>query len=121
VGCIHRGRLYVCGRTKDMIKVRGCAVALSELDQCVAAALCGTAAEVCCLAAPEEAVTVIVQGAGSDCEGRQLSALLRSRFGVCANVRTVPSRPRLIVRTASGKLNRAATRERCRSAGIVDA
>jgi hypothetical protein len=44
---------------------------------------------------------------------RRVEAEVLAQLGVSVQVRSFPPRPRRIVRTASGKLNRVATRDAC--------
>lgn len=122
LGLLRGRRLYVCARLKDVIKVRGRSVSLAEIDQCVAAALEDPTIHVCSFDALEpggsNAVWVALQSdhARIECDetlGRRIKAAVLADLGVSIRLRVFPPRPRRIVRTASGKLNRIATREAC--------
>ena len=64
--------------------------------------------------AVQDAVVVLVQSRTQDVDldPVQIAAAVRGRMGLVATVHCVGRRPRLITRTASGKVNRTATRKR---------
>jgi acyl-CoA synthetase (AMP-forming)/AMP-acid ligase II len=122
LGLLRDGRLYVCARLKDVVKVRGRSVSLAEIDQCVGATLADPSISVCSFESPEPgrscSVWVALQSnraliACDELLRRRIEADVLAQLGVVIRVRGLPPRPRRIVRTASGKLNRIATRDAC--------
>lgn len=132
LGLISDGGLYVCGRLKDVIQVRGRSVALSEVDRWIDGVLDDPRIEVCTFerrcADGELSLGVVLQprrAAGANDVvaesglAERVATAVRSRFGAPVAV-AVGARPRLIVRTPSGKLRRAATRAACDAGGVFD-
>jgi acyl-CoA synthetase (AMP-forming)/AMP-acid ligase II len=124
LGLLRGTRLYLCARLKEVIKVRGQSVCLAEVDQCVGTALQDSSIHVCSFEIPEprgsNVVWVALQSkqAFVNCDVgqcRQIKANVLAQLGVSIRLRVLPPRPRCIMRTASGKLNRGATRNACLS------
>lgn len=122
LGLLRGQRLYLCARLKEVIKVRGQSVALAEVDQCVSTTLQDASVHVCSFEAPEpggsSAVWVALQSnhafiACNEMLRRRIQADVLAQLGVSIRVRAFPARPRRIIRTASGKLDRSATRDAC--------
>jgi acyl-CoA synthetase (AMP-forming)/AMP-acid ligase II len=122
LGLIREGRLYLCARLKEVIKVRGRSVSLAEIDECVGATLQDPAIEICSFESPgpsgSSAVWVALQR--NDCAVacadeliRRIEADVLAQLGVSIRLRVLPRRPRCVMRTPSGKLNRRATRGAC--------
>ena len=121
LGLLRGGRLYVCARLKDVVKVRGRSVSLAEIDQCVGATLADPTIHVCSFESRQAggscAVWVALQSnhdfIACDELFRRVDAEVLAQLGVSIRLLAFPPRPRRIVRTASGKLNRIATRNAC--------
>ena len=122
LGLIREGRLYLCARLKEVIKVRGRSVSLAEIDECVGATLQDPAIQICSFEAPEpcgsSAVWVAVQSrhCAVTCDEpliRWIEANVLAQLGVSIRLRILPRRPRCVMRTPSGKLNRKATADAC--------
>jgi acyl-CoA synthetase (AMP-forming)/AMP-acid ligase II len=122
LGLLRGTRLYLCARLKEVIKVRGQSVCLAEVDRCVDAVLQDPSIHVCSFEIPEprgsNEVCVALQSkqAFIDCDEQRccrIKATVLGQLGVSIRLRVLPRRPRCIVRTPSGKLNRMATRDAC--------
>ena len=122
LGLLRDQRLYLCARLKEVIKVRGRSVSLAEVDQCVGATLQDPTIQICSFEAPDpcgsSAVWIALQRNRGTvaCDAplcRRVEADVLAQLGVLIQLKVFASRPRCIVRTTSGKLNRGATREAC--------
>ena len=114
--------MYLCARLKEVIKVHGQSVCLAEVDRCVGAALRDPSIHVCSFETPEQggsnSLCVALQSkqAFVQCDERRcrrIKATVLAKLGVSIRLRVLPPRPRCMVRTPSGKLNRRATRDAC--------
>lgn len=122
LGLIRDGALYVVSRLKDVAKIRGVGISLSDLDDAARrwVATRAPAARVCSLDLIDEAgepqLWLLVQPRSVDEAARldairlPLEAQLLGWFGVKVRAEILPASPRLIAMTASGKLNRVASR-----------
>jgi iturin family lipopeptide synthetase A len=122
LGLLRGTRLYLCARLKEVIKVRGQSVCLAEVDRCVGAALRDPSIHVCSFeitgprGSNEVCVALQSKRAFVHCDerrGRRIKAAVLTQLGVSIRLRVLPPRPRCVVRTPSGKLNRRATRDAC--------
>ncbi|MEC3955961.1 AMP-binding protein [Nocardia sp. CDC153] len=116
LGYLRTGELFVTGRCKDMITVRGVNHYAQDVEAAVAD-LDGIYKGRCTAAADPDGADVIAVIAETECEGAAADALTRAikdriaaDLGLAAvDVHLVP--PRTIPRTSSGKLRRLAARD----------
>ena len=123
LGFLHEGELYVTGRVKDLIIVRGRNIYPQDLEESAAEAheLIRPGRAVA-FAAPdaitaEERVVVLVEGKSEKLSAEELSNIARSvrrrlkgdHQVSCDEILVLP--PGLILKTTSGKLRRRACRE----------
>ncbi|MEC3918552.1 AMP-binding protein [Nocardia sp. CDC160] len=116
LGYLRAGELFVTGRCKDMITVRGVNHYAQDVEAAVAD-LDGIYKGRCTAAADPDGADIIAVIAETECEGDAADALTRAikdriaaDLGLAAvEVHLVP--PRTIPRTSSGKLRRLAARD----------
>lgn len=109
------GDLFLCGRAKDLVIVRGRNFYPTDIEWAVGELEKVKRGNVCVFSVPgddEEMVIVVVEGARHDVEGLgpAVKACVLERFGLnVAEVPVVP--PGSLPKTSSGKLQRRKTRE----------
>jgi fatty-acyl-CoA synthase len=115
LGFLSGGDLYVCGRAKDLVIVRGRNFYPSDIEWAVGELERVKRGNVCVFSVPgddEEKVVVVAEGARADADalGAAVKACVLERFGL--NVHAVPViPPGTLPKTSSGKLQRRKTRE----------
>jgi fatty-acyl-CoA synthase len=115
LGYLSGGDLYVCGRAKDLVIVRGRNFYPSDIEWAVGELERVKRGNVCVFSVPgddEEKVVVVAEGSRSDAEalGAAVKTCVLERFGL--NVHAVPViPPGTLPKTSSGKLQRRKTRE----------
>lgn len=115
LGFTVNGDLFLCGRAKDLVIVRGRNFYPSDIEWAVGELEKVKRGNVCVFSVPgddEEKVVVVVEGTRSDGEvlGAAVKACVLERFGL--NVAAVPVvPPGALPKTSSGKLQRRKTRE----------
>jgi fatty-acyl-CoA synthase len=115
LGFFVDGDLYVCGRAKDLVIVRGRNFYPSDIEWAVGELEKVKRGNVCVFSVPgedEEKVVVVVEGARGDADdlGAAVKACVLERFGL--NVAAIPViPPGTLPKTSSGKLQRRKTRE----------
>lgn len=113
LGFLHQGELYVCGRSKDVIIVRGVNYHPHDLEAAVASACAGIqASHVAAFQGHDEELVLLVEARRSALPDPAAVALaLQSQAQVAAD-HVVLAASGAIVRTSSGKPARSATRDR---------
>jgi thioester reductase-like protein len=120
LGFIDKGELFVCGRNKNMVCIRGRNIYAEDLEACVeelmgyaaagrVAALCGER---------DESVSIVIEvsGATRRADLKRVARACVLRVGVMPS-RVVLARPGVIAHTTSGKLARHETQVRLEQAG----
>ncbi|SDW77999.1 Acyl-CoA synthetase (AMP-forming)/AMP-acid ligase II [Amycolatopsis xylanica] len=126
LGFVHDGELYVVGRSKDMIVVRGQNYYAEDVEEIVrttpgvngrrGAAFAWADGE-------EERMAVLWETSADPAESAAIGAAicerLAARLGLLA-VQVVPVAPSTIPFTSSGKVKRTSAIELCRKTGLLD-
>ncbi|QQE88780.1 fatty acyl-AMP ligase [Azotobacter chroococcum] len=118
LGYLHDGELFITGRQKDLLIVRGRNIWPQDIEALVESQPDVRPGDVIAFlvpADPEPRVVVQVQCRLTDAQKREqlvrtLSGLINSEFGLAAQVELVP--PHSLPRTSSGKPSRAEARKR---------
>ncbi|SFB42505.1 fatty acyl-AMP ligase [Azotobacter beijerinckii] len=118
LGYLHNGELFITGRQKDLLIVRGRNIWPQDVEYLVESQPEVRSGDVIAFLVPAEAdprVVVLVQCRATDPEKREslvrtLAGLINGEFGFTATVELVP--PHSLPRTSSGKPSRAEARKR---------
>jgi acyl-CoA synthetase (AMP-forming)/AMP-acid ligase II len=117
LGYLHGGELFLCGRSKDVVIVRGRNYYAHDLEACageVAGVRRGGVVAFAAVGADRERIVLVAESRTpehADRIARDVRAALHGALRLVPDdVRVVP--PGTIPKTSSGKLKRAATRER---------
>jgi thioester reductase-like protein len=116
LGFFHKGELYVCGRTKDMIIIRGQNYYPQDIERAVEAACprvrptCVASFEIGQGTSTALAVVAEVRSAASVPDPRDIVTAIRKSLGIEAAVVALVA-PKSVSKTSSGKLSRQLTRQ----------
>lgn len=118
LGYQRQGQLYITGRAKDMILLRGRNLWPQDIEQALEAHALVKSGDVAAISVTqddEETLVVLVQCRAQATEVREqmireLSALLNQHFGVTGQIVLIPARA--LPYTSSGKLARARAKEK---------
>lgn len=115
LGFLHEGELYICGRSKDLIIIRGINYYPQDVEALVGEddyIRKGSVAAFACEADGRESLVVVAELKASRCvpDARRLNARLLHQLGVAAD-KFVFIAARTIPKTSSGKIVRHLVRE----------
>ena len=120
LGFIDKGELFVCGRNKNMVCIRGRNIYAEDVEafveQLVGYAASGRVAALCSERDESVSLVIEVSGATRSADVKRVARGCMLRFGFVPS-RIVLARPGVIAQTTSGKLARHETLVRLEQAG----